>query len=166
MKKNIFVVLIASFTLAICLKGCINNGNNADFGERYDSDNVTLFSPDGTNNMKYQDEYGEIYESFLNSASEAQFVVHQKTALEIALAVIKEAYPNETFQLGGPMNMPRYGPVYYKEGGCWVVVLKNKDYPKDYNPEHLYWIGVYIDVNSGAVRAIIPQSEFTEHGLS
>jgi len=48
-------------------------------------------------------------------------------------------------------------------GDCWVVTLKNKDYPKDYHPEHLYWVGVYIDVSSGAVRAIIPQNAFDEN---
>jgi hypothetical protein len=162
MKKRILIVLAASITLAIYLTGCFSNGKNAELGERYDSDKVVMFSPTVTDNENYQEKYSEVYENYLKTASETQFVIHQKTALEIALAVIKEIYPNETFQIGGPMNMPRYGPAFYEEGNCWVVTLKNKDYPKDYYPEHLYWVGVYIDVNSGAVRAIIPQNAFEE----
>ena len=164
MKKKVLIVLAALITLAVCLAGCFSNGKQAGLGERYDSDKIAMFSSDGTYNDNYPNEYRGVYESYHKAASETQFVIHQKTALEIALAVIKEAYPNETFELGGPMNIPRYSPAYYEAGDCWVVPLKNKDYPKDYNPEHVYWVGVYIDVNTGAVKAIIPQSAFDNLG--
>lgn len=162
MKKRVIIVLAALITIVICLTSCDNNGENTELGERYDSDKIIMFSPSGIYNDNYQDKYGEVYENYLKATSGTQFVIHQKTALEIALAVIKEVYPNDTFLLGGPMNMPRYGPAYYEDGNCWVVTLKNKDYPKEYNPEHLYWVGIYIDVDSGAVKAIIPQSAFDE----
>lgn len=153
MKKRILIVLLVS-TLAICLTGCFNKADpeKVELGERYDSDKVVMFSPGSTYNDNYQDEIHKVYERYLKTASETQFVVHEKTAIAIAEAVIKEIYPDEDYQV---LNLPTYPKaLYYEAENCWEVWL----YIRSSRNRH---VAVYIDVDSGAVKAIIPETEFS-----
>ena len=150
MKKRIMIVLAASITLAICLAGCFNNGEKAKLGERYDSEKLGRFDNNGWASENYQGIYDQVFEE----AKETQFVIHQKTAVAIAEAVIKEVYPDEMFSLGAPLGL--YGSLYYEKEDCWAIYLKNKDY---HNAE-VHAAYVFIDVNSGAIRAILPLNMF------
>ena len=156
MKKGLLIFLTASITFivsillmvsVISLVSRLQNNQKMDLGEPCNSDTVAMFLPDDF----IDDDYYVVYERYAKEAGETQFVIHQKTAAGIALTVIKEVYPDETFMLGGPIHL--YGPQYDKAIDCWMVPLRNKDYP---NSEGLSWVSVYIDVSSGAIKAIIP----------
>jgi hypothetical protein len=155
MKKRILIILAALITLTICLTGCFNKADpkKVDLGERYDSDKIVKFSPDATYTDNYQEKFGEVYESYLEAASETQFVVHENTAIAIAEAVIKEIYPDEIYQIINLSSYPK--ALYYEAGNCWEVWLFTGNSPKPIDA-----IRVYVDVNSGAVNAIIPSTEF------
>ena len=123
MKERTLIVLVALITLVNCLTGCFNKANfqKVDLGERYDSDKVVMFSHGSTYNDNYQDELHRVYEQYLKAASETQFVVHEKTAIAIAEAAIKEIYPDEDYQV---LNLPTYPKaLYYEAENCWEVWL-------------------------------------------
>lgn len=161
MKKSTLIILVVSITLVECLiaffivrgnlrKAELKEGYN--LGERYDSDKVVMYSPRSTYN--YQDQKHEIYERYRKAVSESQFVVHEETAIAIAEAIIKEIYPHEDYQV---LNLPTYPKaLYYKAENCWEVwlyIYSSRDKP----------IAVYVNVDSGAVKAIIPADEFSVH---
>jgi len=155
--KKIMIVLAASLTFVMCLTSCFSEQDNpkkVELGERYDSDKVVKFSPGSTYIDNYQDELHKVYERYLKDASETQFVVHEKTAIAIAEAVIKEIYPDEDYQV---LYLPTYPKaLYYETENCWEVWLyirSSRDRP----------VAVYVDVNTGAVKAIIPADEFSVH---
>ena len=150
---KILIVFLALITLMLYLTGCFvprDKPKEAELGERYDSENVVMFSPGGTYSDNVEDELHEVYSRYLKSANETQFVVHEKTAIAIAEAIIKEIYPEQDYQV---LYLPTYPKaVYYEAENCWQVWLyisSSRDRP----------VAVYIDINSGAVKAIIPEDD-------
>lgn len=165
MKKKALIVVVIStalialnviITLTICMAGSFfrNHDTRAELGERYDSDEVIKFSPDAVYVDNYQDKYNEIYNIHCEAAREIQFVVHENTAIAIAEAVIKEIYPDEDYEIVGLSYYPK--ALYYELENCWEVWLF-----KDVKSKSA--ICIYIDVESGAVKAIIPADEFSIH---
>jgi hypothetical protein len=164
MKKMILIVMIVLITLAICFTGCFirkSNLKEVELGERYDSDKI-LVSEEGS--IEHRNRLTEMFEKYSKTASEVQFVIHEETAIAIAEAVMRELYPDDNFGMG---NLPPYfRSSYYKAENCWeVCLLKNGldpslSYSELIQAEAMY---VYIDVNTGAVKAIIPATEFSIH---
>ena len=159
MKKGLLIFLTASITFIVSMLlvvslllviGRSQNGRKAELGERYDSEKLDRFDNNGWASETIQDFYDQVFQEAKNH----QFVIHQKTAVAIAEAVIKEAYPDDTFRLGAPLEL--YGALYYEKEDCWVVLLNNKDYSN----ARVKAVYVYVDVNSGAVKAVIPLRSF------
>jgi hypothetical protein len=145
MKKMGMIGLAISITLAICLTGCFS-GKKVNLGERYDSDKISQWI-----SFADSDEFGVSLDSYFKDASETQFVIHEETAIAIAEAVIKEIYPSDGYKV---VKLSSYEKaLYYKAENCWEVWLRKK-------PSRLGAILVYIDVNSGAIKAIVPLSAF------
>ena len=150
-KMIIFIVCFASITLAICLTVYFSEKDEPRLGERFDSDTVAMFSPGSIINGNYLDKLHDVYERYCKAASDTQFVVHEKTAIAIAEAVIKEVYPDEDYQL---LNVSTYKQaVYYEAENCWEVWLFT-------GVSSLSSMTVYIDVDNGAVKAIVPGIEY------
>ena len=79
------------------------------------------------------------------------FMRIQHTAIAIAEAVIKEIYPDEVYQVINVSSYPK--ALYYEAENCWEVWLYLAN-------SRLNAKKVYVDINTGAVRAIIPSTEF------
>lgn len=161
--KKLLIVLAASCTLVICLTGCFNKQDNpkeVELGERYDSDKI-LVSEDGR--TVGIERFAELFDQYSKYTSEIKFAVHEETAIAIAEAVMRELYPDDYY---GVVRLPRYfRPLYYKTENCWEVWLhknglSNLSYREQIQAEVML---VYIDVNTGAVKAIIPADEFSVH---
>ena len=158
MRIKLLNVFAASITLAVLLIGCQKDGNKVDLGERYDSD---IVHKSGETVMIGADRYAEIFYEYSKTASETEFVIHERTAITIAEAVMQELYPDDNY---GAVYLPIYfRPTYYKKGNCWEVWLHKGALGKtlstsEQNSADVMF--VYIDVNSGAVKAIIPSFEF------
>ena len=174
MKKKLWIVLIAIITLAIYLTSCFYtpaDPKKTALGERYDSNEIAIY-PMGEDDMlpgrpymaSNQDRLAELFDKYSKAASEAEFVVHENTAIAIAEAVMFDLYPDDDY---GVIYLPRYfRPLYYKAENCWEVwVHKNaRNTTLSINEQKsAEVIFVYVDVNSGAVRAIIPAEEFSVH---
>ena len=152
MKKRVLAAVVLSTALAIYLTGCFNNGKNTELGERYDSDKVVKFPSGATyTNENYLEEFHEEYERYHKTASSIQFVVHEKTAIAIAEAVIKEIYPDDDYQVVHLSSYPK--ALYYDAENFWEVWFF-------IDVDFMSAVRVCIDVDSGAVNAIIPSSEF------
>lgn len=163
-KKLIMIVLAVSITLAICLTGCFNKTNpeKVDLGERYDSDKI-LVRDDGISFDK--DSFVELFDKYNKATSETEFVVHENTAIAIAEAVMRELYPDDNY---GVVHYPTYyRPLYSKVENCWEVWLhRNALFTKsisESDPKTDKVMFVYVDVHTGAVKAIIPADEFSVH---
>ncbi len=171
MKKRTLIVLIASIILVNCLIAffIVRNAliveaglEKVKLGERYDSDKI-LVSEDGS--IEYKDRLAELFNKYSKAASETQFVVHEETAIAIAEAIMRELYPDENY---GVVHYPTYfRPLYSKAENCWEVWLHtNALYTKsisESDPKTDKVMFVYVDVNTGAVKAIIPADEFSVH---
>jgi len=164
MKKRILIGLAASITLAICLTGCFNKSDpkKVELGERYDSDRI-LMSEDGRS--VGEERFAELFDEYSKATSKTEFVVHENTAIAIAEAVMRELYPDDNY---GVVLLPTYfRPLYYKAEKCWEVWLHNnalntRSISKS-DPKTDKVMLVYVDVDSGAVRAVIPADEFSVH---
>ena len=164
MKKKKLIVLAALFTLAICLAGCFSekaDPKKVELGVRYDSDKINV-SEEGMTIGK--DRIAELFDQYSKATSEMEFVVHEKTAIAIAEAVMRELCPDDNY---GVVYLPTYfQPLYYKAENCWEVQLHKGalgitiSTSEQISAEVMC---VYVDVNSGAVKAIIPAEEFSVH---
>lgn len=129
-------------------------------GERYDSDKI-LVSEDGR--TVGIERFAELFDQYSKNASETKFAVHEETAIAIAEAVMRELYPDDYY---GVVRLPRYfRPLYYKAENCWEVWLHKNGLNNLSQSEQIQAevMLVYIDVNTGAVKAIIPADEFSVH---
>jgi hypothetical protein len=164
MKKKVLFVLVVSITLTICFTGCFikkTGLEEVELGERYDSDKISK-SEDGLSIG--EDGLAKLFDKYSKTASETQFVVHENTAIAIAEAVMRDLYPDDNY---GVVHLPiNFRPLYYKVEDCWEVQLhKNgldtsiKFSERNYDDVML----VFVDVNTGAVKAIIPSVEFSIH---
>ena len=163
MKKSI-ISLFVTLTLAICMTSCFyldRTDPQLEMGERYDSD-ITRVSESGRSIGKIR--FNELFQQYSEALSETEFVVHESTAVAIAIAVMRELYPNDTYVID---DMPRTHQNYYKTEHCWEVWLLNEsalNTTLNTSEENSgSTMLVYVDINSGAVRAIIPASEFSVH---
>jgi predicted small secreted protein len=170
MKKRKLIVLLVLITLAISLTGCnmisLTGCNivrdelkKAGLGERYDSDKIFV-SEEGS--IGHTDRLAELFDKYGKAASETEFVVHENTAIAIAEAVMKELYPDDNY---GVVYLPTYfRPFYYKAENCWEVWLHrnalNTGRISTSDPKTDKVMLVYVEVNTGAVKAIIPADEF------
>jgi hypothetical protein len=164
MKKMILLVLAVSITLAIYFTGCFikkTDLKEVELGERYDSDKISV-SEDYRSIGK--DRFAELFDKYSNAASEIQLVVHEETAIAIAEAVMRELYPDDYYGVG---NLPPYfRSEYYKAENCWEVCLSKNGLDPSLSYSELIQAEVmlvYIDVDTGAVKAIIPAIEFSIH---
>jgi len=130
-------------------------------GERYDSDNI-IVRDDGISFNK--DRVAEIFDEYNKATNETEFAVHENTAIAIATAVMGGLYPDDDY---GIVYLPDYfRPVYYREENCWEVWLHKGARRTTLSTSELISaevMFVYVDVNSGAVKAIIPRYEFSVH---
>ena len=171
MKKRTLIVLVVSITLVNCLIAFFIVRDNfivrtapkkVELGERYDSEKI-LVSEDGS--IEHKDRLTKLFDKYSKAASETKFVVHENTAIAIAEAVMSELYPDDNY---GVVHLPTYfRPLYYKTENCWEVWLHNnalntRSISKT-NPKTDKVMLVYVDVNTGAVKAIIPADEFSVH---
>ena len=153
-KLIILIVCVASIILAICMTVCLNEKDEPQktkLGERYDSEKVSMFSSGSIINGNYLDELNVLYERYREAASGTQFVVHEKTAIAIAEAVVKEIYPDEYYKVLDMSSYPK--AVYYEAKNCWEVWLYT-------GVSRRSSMTVYIDIDSGAVKSIIPGTEY------
>lgn len=164
MIKSILIILVASITLSICLAGCFNQRadlKKVELGERYDNETINVIEEIRTIG---KNRCAELFDEYSKSASETEFVVHEKTAIAIAEAVMRELYPDDNY---GVVYLPGYfQPAYYKEGNCWEVQLHKGAFGTNLSTSEQISAEVmciYVDVNNGAVRAIIPSFEFSVH---
>ena len=161
MKKRILIFIIASITLAICLTGCFNNGKKTELGERYDSNEILVGEEVRTIG---EERFAEIFDKYSKAAGETEFVIHESTAIVIAEAVMRELYPDDNY---GVVYLPAYfRPLYYKAENCWEVQLHKGALDTTLSTSEQISaevMCVYVDVSSGAVRAIIPAIEFSIH---
>lgn len=113
----------------------------------------------------YVNRLDELFDKYSKAAGETEFVVHENTAIAIAEAVMRELYPDDNY---GVVYLPTYfRPSYYEAENCWEVRLHNnaldtRSISKS-DPKTDKVIKVYVDVNTAAVRAIIPADEFSVH---
>jgi hypothetical protein len=170
MKKRTLIVLVASITLVNCFIAFfivrddlfVRAGlEKVELGERYDSDKILVSEEIRTIGKK---RFAEIFDEYSQAASETQFAVHEETAIAIAEAVMGELYPDDYY---GVVRLPKYfQPFYYKAENRWEVPLHKNGLDPSMSYSEQIQAGVmlvYVDVNTGAVSAIIPADEFSVH---
>lgn len=175
MKRTNLIIFLSCLlmVMAICLSGCLpfagwmnmltvpEEEEEYGLGERYDSDKVPVCedTPDTT----YKDRLAWYFDQYSEAADEVEFVVHEATAIAIAEAVMNDLRPEDNF---GMVDGPSYWRhcYYYIAENCWEVQLHKNARTETLSTDEMRTnesFYVYIDVNSGAVRAIIPSSEFS-----
>jgi hypothetical protein len=164
MKKRILIILSSLVTLTICLTGCFIASDDIEktgLGEKYDSDKIQVSGESWTIG---KERVAELFNIYSKAANETEFVVHENTAIVIAEAVMRELYPDDNY---GVVRLPIYfQPKYYKAVNCWEVWIHKNGLDtsisfSDRNPDEIML--VYVDVNTAAVKAIIPLNEFSVH---
>jgi hypothetical protein len=145
----------------ISLTGCNivrDELKKAGLGDRYDSDKIFVTEDSWTIGKA---RFAVLFDKYSKAASETQLVVHENTAIAIAEAVMRELYPDDNY---GVIRLPTYfQPFYYKSENCWEVWLHKHglddlSYSEQIRAEIML---VYIDVNTAAVKAIIPYTELS-----
>ena len=150
MRRKMLISIALSTILTMSIAACVRSTTDRrklDLGERYDSERVAMFSSGGTYPGNYLEELHDAYERCLTTTNEMQLIIHEKTAIAIAEAVIKEIYPDKDYQV---LYLPTYPKaLYYEAENCWEVWLYISSSRS--NP-----VTVYIGIDSGTVKSIIP----------